>query len=230
MNMLIPRYYYAGHDPELYQYLLAQPHTERCFQKDEYLWSAGEYIKEVYYIRSGVVVAAINHEDGYEKIFLFSGKGSIYPGCHETQFKIEQSITAKAISMVDTLVFPREQFYEMFQDNKRLNALMFETYAMYINLLLYESAHQEFNNVLVKLCNLLFLFFINVPAETVGRVNLSQEMIGSILAINRVSVAKALSQLRNQGIIRTHRNWIEILEVERLKKFCSLETLPITLP
>lgn len=175
--MLLPKYYYADDDPELYKYLNSQPHTIRHFARDEYLWQSGEYIETVYYILSGVIVSAIEHEDGYRKIVLFSGRGAIYPGCHETQFKIEQAITVRAVSEVEALAFPREQFYRMFQENRHLNAVMFETYAAFINLLLFEAAHQEFNSSLVKLCNLLYLFTINAPHSEKGRVEFTQEPV-----------------------------------------------------
>ena len=223
--MQIPRYYYSGSDPILYQYLLTQPHQERHFEKGEYLWKPGEFIERVYYIQSGIAVAAVTHENGRRKIFLFAGKGSVYPGCHETQFKIEQSITAQTISPMDALEFGRADFYRMFQENPRLNAFMFESYAMYINLLLYETAHQEYNSSFVKLCNLLYLSAQNAPGASVNRLEMSQENIADILAINRVNAAKHLAQLRDRGIIRPHRKWSEILDMDALQKNCSAETL-----
>lgn len=223
--MQIPRYYYFGSDPALEQYLRKQPHQKRHFEKNEYLWKPGEYIERVYYIQSGLAVASVAHENGRQKIFLFAGRGSVYPGCHETQFKIEQSITARTISPVDALEFERSEFYRMFQENPQLNAFMFESYAMYVNLLLYETAHQEYNRSFVKLCNLLYLSIQNVSEGSRNRLDMSQETIADILAINRVNVAKHLAQLRDEGIIRPHRKWIEILDMETLQEHCSAETL-----
>lgn len=223
--MQIPRYYYSGTDPALYQYLLTQPHQKRHFEKGEYLWKPGEYIERVYYIQSGIAVASVVHENGRRKIFLFAGKGSVYPGCHETKFKIELSITARTISTVDALEFDRREFYRMFRENPQLNTFMFESYAMYINLLLYETAHQEYNRSFVKLCNLLYLSAQNAPDGTENRLEMSQETIADVLAINRVNVAKHLSQLRDNNIIRPHRKWVEILDMEALQENCSAETL-----
>lgn len=219
--MLSPRYYYSADDPELYQYLLTQPHREKHFEPGDYLWKPGELIERVYYIKSGVAVAFVEHENGRQKIFLFAGKGSIYPGCHNSQFKIEMSIMARAISAMDTLEFQREDFYRMFQMNSRLNGFMFESYAMYINLLLYETAHQGYNDSFVKLCNLLYLFAQNREKST---VELTQENLADILAVNRVNVAKHLAVLREKGIIRSHRKSLEILDMRRLEELCSIET------
>lgn len=219
--MLLPRYYYSNDDPELYQYLLTQPHREKHFEPGDYLWKPGELINRVYYIKSGVAVVFVEHENGRKKILRFAGAGSIYPGCHNSQFKIEMSIMASAVSPMDTLEFQREDFYRMFQMNRHLNGFMFECYAMYINLLLYEAAHQEYNDSFVKLCNLLYLFARNRNQCT---VELTQENLADILAVNRVNVAKNLAVLREKGIIRSHRKSLEILDMHRLEKLCSVET------
>lgn len=219
--MLSPRYFFSAGDPELYQYLLAQPHREQHFEPGEYLWKPGELIERVYYIKSGVAVASVEHENGRQKILLFAEKGSIYPGCQNSQFKIEMSITVRAISPMDTLEFQREHFYRMFQTNSRLNGFMFESYAMYINALLYETAHQGYNDSFVKLCNLLYLLARNRGKNT---IELTQENLADILANNRVNVAKNLALLRERGIIRSHRKSLEILDMQGLEELCSLET------
>ena len=55
--------------------------------------------------------------------------------------------------------------------------------------------------------------------------DLSQENIADILTLNRVNVAKCLSRLRDEGIIVSHRKWIEITDLSALEKYCSQETL-----
>lgn len=223
--MLIPRYFYTDDFVELYDYFLSQPHTRQHFHKGEYLWRPDEYIERIYYIESGIARTTVQHEDGHEKLFHFHGKGTVYPGCHESKFKIEKSIVMRAVSEMETLMFSREDFYRMYRENLRLNALMLENYARYINLMIYEGAHQEYNSSLMKLCNLLYLFYENPTHTNPLHIELTQEDIANILTINRVNVAKYLSQLRNKGIIQSHRKWIEVVDIEGLKRNCSYETM-----
>ena len=221
--MLIPRYYFADDYEQFYEYFLTQPHIKRTFQKNDYLWNSGENINCVYYIISGIVQTLVQHEDGYQKILHVHGKGTVFPGCQKSAFKIEKSIVTKALSEVSVLEFTREEFYRMFQENKELNAQVFETYAMYINLFIYETAHQEYNNSFIKLCNLLYLFSINSPQK--NKVELTQENISDILTLNRVNTAKNLARLRNEQIIISHRKWIEIIDIDALQSYCSYETV-----
>lgn len=140
-------------------------------------------------------------------------------------FKIEKSITTKALSEMSTFEFRREDMHQMFLENSRLISIAFETYAKLINLLIYETAHQEYNNSFIKLCNLLYLLSQNSPGGLSKQIELSQEDIAEILTINRVNAARILSRLRDEGIIISHRKWIELVDISALKKYCSNETI-----
>lgn len=210
--MLIPRYYFFNDYAELYDYFVSRPHKERKFHKNEYLWELDEPIRRVYYIKSGICQTLATHEDGYQKILFFHSKGTLFPGFHESFFKIEKSIVTKAVSDMETLEFSRESVYQMFQENRHLSNIAFESYAKLINLLIYETAHQDYNNSFIKLCNLLYLFSQNSPNGRTNHIVLSQENIADILTINRVNAAKCLSRLRDEGIIVSHRKWIEIVD------------------
>lgn len=121
------------------------------------------------------------------------------------------------------LAFSNADFLEMMAENRELMLRTIDWYATYINLLLYESAHQDYNSSFVKLCNLLYLFSQNGP-EDGRRVSLTQENIADILTVTRVNAAKNLSRLRDEQIIAPHRKWIEILDPAALEAYCSLET------
>ena len=224
--MLIPRYCFSGDYQELHDYFLSQPHRRRSFQKGEYLWKPGELIHRVYYIESGVCVTSAEHENGSQKILYFHSKGAIFPGFHKSVFKIERSLTTKALSQMETLEFPAREVYRMFQENPQISAIAFESYAKLINLLIYENAHQEYNSAFLKLCNLLYLFSQNTPGGDPSHIELTQENIADILALNRVTAARALIRLQEEGVIVSHRKWIEILDLPALERHCSQETLP----
>lgn len=223
--MLIPRYYFSNDYKCLYDYFLTQPHRELTVKKNEYLWKPGDFIRSVYYIKSGICVTSATHEDGHQKILYFHSSGSLTPGFHKTQFKIEKSLTTRAISDMQVLEFSQQDMYHMFLTNQTLSAITFETYAKLINLLIYETAHQEYNNSFIKLCNALYLFTQNSPDGFSKRIELSQDNIADILTLNRVNVAKCLARLRDEGIIISHRKWIEIIDFNKLECYCSQETL-----
>lgn len=224
--MLIPKYYFSEDYAQLQDYLMNCPHTKLHLQKGAYLWKPGELIKNVYYIQSGVAQAHVIHADGHQKILSFHSKGTVYPGCHQSNFKIEQAIVCTAITDMDVLCFSQEMFHNMYLENHSLSECTLEWYASYINLLIYESAHQEYNNSFIKLCNLLYLLYHCSVSPEPHKIYLTQENLSEILTINRVSVAKCLSKLSKNKVITPHKKWIEIIDIETLCNYCTEESLP----
>lgn len=225
--MLIPRYFFSDDYTEFYAYFLSKPHRRRVFEKGGMLWNLGETIRHVYYIESGIVKTFVEHENGSRKILHFHSNGTVFPGCQNSAFKIETSMGTEALTRVEALEFTREDFYQMYQENMSLNARVLETYSMYINLFVYESAHQDYNNAFIKVCNLLYLFSLHSPAGTPSRIELTQQEIADILAISLVNVTNNLSKLRSSGIILSHRRWIEITDLKKLEACCSNETIKV---
>ena len=224
-DMLIPRYYFSNDFRDFQKYFFSQPHTVRTFRKNEYLWNYGEPVTHIFYIMSGVARTTLEHENGSRKISSFHSEGTVFPGCHRSVFKIEQSIATAAVTDMETLCFSNDDFLKMLTENPQLMLSTVDWYASYINLLLYESAHQDYNSSFVKLCNLLYLFSRNSPTGERGRIDLTQESIAEILAVTRVSAARCLGRLRDEKIIIPHRSWIQIIDQTALEAYCSSETL-----
>lgn len=222
--MRTPRYLFAGDFAAFADYFRAQPHRERRFRKGDYLWAPGQPFQSLYFILSGVAQTYTVHENGRRKITSFHGGGTVFPGYHQQDFRIESSIVTVALTDVQALEFTKEQFRLMFERNDRLNAQVVEWYASYVNLLLYETAHQEYNSTFLKLCNLLYLLPTRQSVPDSGVIDMTQDDLADILGVSRVQLTRGLSILRGEDIIRTHRGRIEIADRSALARYCSLET------
>ena len=223
--MLTPRYFFANDFNQFYAYFLTQPHLPKTFAKGDLLWEAAEPFHNMHYIISGVAQNYVEHENGHRKIISFHGSGTVFPGYHQHDFKIERSLLTVALSEMTVLEFTKSQFQQMFETNPQLSAAVVEWYATYVNRLLYETAHQEYNNSFVKLCNLLYLLAVNTPPEASQAIDMTQEDLSDILGISRVHLTRGLTQLRNEQIIRTRRRELEVIDLPALARFFSLETL-----
>lgn len=223
--MLTPTYLFTNDFVQFYEYFLTQPHKKKTFQKGEYLWEPGEPFHSIHYIVSGLAHNYLEHETGRRKIISFHGEGTVFPGYHQHDFRIEQSLITKAIYDMEVLEFTKDEFKMMMETNPKLNASVVEWFSMYTNLLLYDMAHQEYNNSFIKLCNLLYLISSNDVKNDRGIVNMTQEDLSDILGMSRVNLTRCLSQLRTENIVQTHRNYIEVIDPEALARHCSLETV-----
>ena len=223
--MITPRYLYRDDFSSFRRRLASMPHETRRFEPGAILWGPGEYVERVHYIERGIIKTSLLGDDGTGKTVFFHGPGTVFPGCHESRFTIELSLITEAVTAVDALEFPVERIRELAGSDAAFGRTMLESYARYINLLIFESAHQSRNRALVKLSNLLYLLARDAatPGRPLGSIALSQEELAGILALNRVSVARLLARLREEGAIRTGRGAIDIIDEARLLAHCSPE-------
>ena len=82
----------------------------------------------------------------------------------------------------------------------------------------------RFNSARIQLCNLLYLLQ-GGEADPQRLPDVTQDELSDILGMSRVNLARTLAQLREEGILRTQRRRIEILDPAGLRASCSLETL-----
>ena len=223
--MLQPRYYFADDFRSFYEYFLSQPHTERAFQKGDYLWKAGQPYDCVQYYVFGASVHFSEHESGRRKIISFHGPGTLFPGYHTNDFHIEQTLMTVALSKIEVLEFTVPQFKTMFEKNTSLAESVVNWYSMYVNHFLFETIHQEFNPSQVKLCNLLYLLTINQPSNSGRVIEMTQEDIADILGMSRVQITRELTELRNLGILATTRGKLTITNLPALTSYCTEETI-----
>lgn len=224
--MLTPRCFFSEDFRSFQDYFFSQPHRRRTFARGDYLWRPERPFESVHYILSGVSQNYVEHENGRRKIISFHGPGTLFPGYHRQDYKIERSLITRALSPMEVLEFSKEEFRLMFAHNGDLSAAVVEWYAMYVNLLLYDTAHQEYNSSFLKLCNLLYLLADSPVGGRQGVLNLTQDDLADLLGISRANLTRGLAQLRRQGILRTRRGLVELLDLPALAQCCSEETHP----
>lgn len=224
--MLTPRCFFSEDFRSFQDYFFSQPHRRRTFARGDYLWRPERPFESVHYILSGVSQNYVEHENGRRKIISFHGPGTLFPGYHRQDYKIERSLITRALSPMEVLEFSKEEFRLMFAHNGNLSAAVVEWYAMYVNLLLYDTAHQEYNSSFLKLCNLLYLLADSPVGGRQGVLNLTQDDLADLLGISRVNLTRGLAQLRRREILRTRRGLVELLDLPALAQCCSEETHP----
>lgn len=219
----LPRYLLAHEFSRFEGYLSDGDCTARAFESGDQLWKPGEFIERVYYIKNGIARTVVVHENGREKTLYFHGPGSVWPSCQQTRYRIELSLVTTAVTHMDVLEFTLDEFRRLAWGNKDLASEVLEDASRFVNIGIYEAAHQVYNNSMVRLCNLLYLLYENEQPKST-RINLSQAEIAQLLGIDRTNAARYLSALGKEGVVRTHRGWLEIADVARLAGKCTIET------
>ena len=162
---------------------------------------------------SGASVHFSEHESGRRKIISFHGPGTLFPGYHTNDFRIEQSLTTVALSEIKVLEFTVPQFKAMFEENTSLAESVVNWYSMYVNRFLFETIHQEFNSSQVKLCNLLYLLTMNQPSNSGLVIEMTQEYIADILGMSPCADYAGADRLEKQRNSIHHRGKLTVTDL-----------------
>lgn len=197
------------------------PHEVCYFKKDDYLCKLNEPFTKVFYIENGLTKVSVMHANGEEKITGFWGKGGIYPLiCTEQDFALEYSIMQKAVSDVKTIAFTTETIRKMMADSPEICREMVDHYCKFTNLLFFCATTQTYEPVITRICNMLYLYVKNLDTSN-NIVLLNQFEIAALIGATRIAVVKGLKQLRDSGIIETHRHKIIITNLKELECKCT---------
>lgn len=177
----------------------------------------------LYYVEKGIFKLSVNHIEGNSKTICFHGEGSICP------YSLSRPINGKfhiavdffvitAITDIKTIRIRPKDFYQALKEDPDLGITMLDYVIMHSNLFMRESATLSYDSAFVKTCNIVYVYshYLNMMG-----INLTQEEIGEIIGETRLEVARSLKKLRDQGIIKTSRNCIEVLDLETLKLNCN---------
>lgn len=222
--MRTPRYIFAGEFQQFYDYFLTQPHTPLHFHAGETIWQPGAPHAEIHYIVHGAEMHYALHENGRRKIVSFHSAGTIFPGYHQLDFKIERALVTEALSEMDVLAFSKVQFQQLFAQNTALAEAVVNWYAAYVNRFLFETVHQDYNSSTLQLANLLYLLVMDQP-ESDGHLRITQENLAELLGLSRVQITRALGALRTENLVATNRGEIIVRNLTALAARCSSETL-----
>lgn len=200
------------------------PFTEGVFLPGEALWDLGEGVYCIDVITRGIVSVSVVHEKGYRKLLYLMGPESVFPGPHLHDFKIERSIQAVAVTETHTRRYDRDDFHKAVINSPELASAVIELYASWINLHIFESAHQSFNSLETKLCNLLYLLSEESESGD-GVIRISRSELADILCTSRESLSRKLNQLASRGLLNLSRNAIAVVDRNGLAQLCSYEAL-----
>ncbi len=108
----------------------------------------------------------------------------------------------------------------MSSDNHNLAMDLLEFDYDFISYLFHDSVSQAFESCITRLCDVLYLYLININAEK-NTINLSQNSLANFIGASRAQLERALKELRTLNILETSRNKIIILNLEKLLTYCS---------
>lgn len=223
-DISMPKYFFSKHFKD-YEDIFIK-HGVKCeFQKNDIISAQGDTLKNSFYIKNGIMQVAIGHEIGKEKTVSFMGEGSLFPvGISEHKYKMEYSIVEKAFTYVEAYKLEYEKLKSIVLDNPSIGLSIIEHNCDFTSFLFYEISSLSYDSIKCKVSNMLYLLICNEVFKD-NIITLKQEEIANIIGGSRIQVARVLQILRGDNIIKTNRNSVEILDIQKLKRLCSVDVL-----
>lgn len=218
--MKLPDYYLAD-DFTKFESLISKYGTRRHVLKDTILFGATAARHMSYYIINGIAKLSVMNEEGRESILCFFGKGSIYPvNCMETSFTYEEYMQLTAVTDLEVIEYRSDKILDMFNEDTKMAAAAIYRYNRYSIILVSKILMATYNNSLQLICSFLYLFEMQQDADK-EKIKLTQEDVGKITGISLSHTTRAIRVLKEEGIIKTHRGKLEILDMDALKDYCG---------
>jgi len=198
------------------------------FKKNDYIIRQGEKVDSIYYLVSGTCYRTIVTEKGDEIIY----------GVKESRNDLIHSLLGVLVLYTDGIStnqfiarskcccykIPKEVFFQYVKDKpdiltKLLYLAMWELRELAGSF----QARQE-GKVANRLCKLLLKNAQTTQGKRLIDKRLSNSEISRFLGIHKVTVARILRVLKDEGIIDKQKEGIIILDESRLEKYAKAET------
>ena len=187
-----------------------------CFSPGDFLSRSGEIPTRVYYLLEGMTKAYTSNASGFVRLLGYHRADTIcvLDGLRGGEPCV---VTIQAITPVRAVPLTPE-------DLRRLGGLSPE-FAMGLALLVgdtlrlmcYDAENQSIGDVTTRLKNFFLLYMGSADYRRNRYIPMSQENLASAVNASRIQVARICSQLQKDGVIRTRRGKVFILNEEALR-------------
>lgn len=190
--------------------------------RNQVLLAAGEKTKFCYIVKRGRVAA-------YE--FTFSGEERIYNLNEENSVLLEANllfdyaspVSFRALTECELVCIDKETLLSAVQSDPEISLDLMQSLATKFLSSMEQIRHEMFRNAPWKICDLLLIFAEQYGVPYDGKVlikeKISQQMISNLLGMNRVTVVRAIRDLRERSLIEQINGFYCIRSMERLRRY-----------
>lgn len=224
MEITLPRYYYDSSFRKFEQ-LLTNNRQPRHYPAGSQLVTSGEFMDDTYFVHEGILKFYIISSTGAEKTEWFIGPGALFPlySPLERRYKGERDeFLVKTQTDCRLTKIPQRKIKSLIDTNSDFAKVMVRQYADFTSILLYDIINLVSASSLTKVCNYLYQY------EKLLRphgIVLSQDEIATNIGVPRLTLSRALKRLREEKIIVTKRKVINVIDWDKLGRYCSPELI-----
>jgi len=184
--------------------------TKKSLKKGSVLFRQGEYISNIYLIKTGKLKLVQTKEDGRELILSIIGPGEVLGETALFQ-KQELLYSAVALENINFCCFTPKQFENLIKQNPTFALKIINYLASKLHSVLQQVGESSGVSVREKLLRLLFRladeYGQKTTEGTIIEFKITQQEMANMIGASRVMVAKALKELKESGIVGNRRSY-----------------------
>jgi CRP/FNR family transcriptional regulator, anaerobic regulatory protein len=192
--------------------VLAENGVLKTFAAGAALIDAGQYFRSTMLIISGQVKVYRPDEEGNEHLLYFLEAGDACALSMICAVKNEKSqLQGVAQTEVTLLMLPLSQMDKLMTENRSWYEYVLSSYRDR-----FEELLQVVDQIAFRALDERLLFYLSKLKKSTGgnRLHITHENIARDLSSSRVVISRLLKQLENRGMVKLHRNEIELLKNE----------------
>lgn len=192
------------------------------YKKGETIFREGNYASGIYWVVKGIVKKYKMDSVGIEQIFYLYGAGEIF-GYHAILSGNKHADATSAISDTEVYFIPRNDFFELLDHSpsfsRSLLKVLSHEFDVLANMLTLHNQRSLRERLVIMLVTLREKFKPSgFERGDKVEIRVTRVDLAAMLGTAKESVVRLLRNLKEEDLIVTRGNIIEILDVERMLK------------
>lgn len=196
--------------------LLEQEQNTRVYPRGGIIYAQGEEADSFYYLKQGSVTIFLSSEQGTERIIALREPGSVFG---EAAFfdGLPRMSSARAARRTELVVVTRQRLLYYFQSEPATAMELLRYLARTVRLLSGHVDTMTFLNADQRIAQLLLE--LGRPGPGGLLVAISQEELGNLAGVSRMTVSRVLSRFAAQGWMDIHYRGLQVKQPDALRQF-----------
>jgi len=183
------------------------------YKKGKTIYCKGNSSNFIFYIIRGEVKTYSTHEDGKELITGIFEKHDFFGFTSFTE-NMPYRETAAAIKESKLLKINKIELYDLIKKNPQIAINFMDILTKNLNCLKDNLIHLAYDSVRKKIAESILLLSSKSENE---KIEISRYDLASLVGIAKETLIRALTEFKEDGIIKTSRNSIKILDIKKLR-------------
>lgn len=176
----------------------------KTFNKDDIIFSEGEFAKNYFQVQHGIVKMNNFNDDAKEFIQGIFYKGQCF-GEPPLFINVKYPANAVAVAKSSVYILPKEKFYNLLNNHKEVHFKITENLASrlyYKAIIASEISSQEPSHRILRFFDYLKNDVHKVNGKFTLKIDYTRQQISDILGLRVETVIRAIKQLEKQGEVK----------------------------